>query len=141
MPTNMLNTSISGMPGDDHVMLLYPPKDKTIKVMVTQNDASRMLNCTVSGSNLANIKMSWMYNKEPIVNNFTQLLNGRKVSYVLAEIPGVYECIVRPINGVFSSGKIAGIFEVVMSGKTLSNLTVNPSLNGCNIYKGRHLLG
>lgn len=112
-PTDKNNSA----PTADQVMLVYPPKNETIKVTVTQSDVSTMLNCTVAGSNLTDINMLWTYNKRLLTNNSTELLNNRKVSYVLAEIPGVYQCIVQSsTNGVMSS-RIAGVFEVIMLGK------------------------
>ena len=112
-PTNTPSTN-SG----DKVMLLYPPEDETITLTVTQSDASTMLNCTISGSNLAGIDMLWIYNQQPLTNHFTEVLNGHKVSYALAEQPGVYECIIQSRNGVTSS-QIAGTFEIIMSGKNI----------------------
>jgi len=117
IPTNILDTNTSGQPGDDHIMLLYPPKNETIKVTVTQNKISTMLNCTVSGPNLTDIDMLWMYNERLLMSNFTALLNGHKVSYKLAELPGVYECIVQSTTDGVVDSRIAGVFEVVMSGK------------------------
>ena len=114
-PTNAPNTSTS-VPDDIQVMLLYPPNDKTITMTVTQNDASIMLNCTISGPDLAGIDMSWTYNTQPLNNHFTEILNGQKVSYMLAEKPGVYECVARTKNEVMAS-QIAGTFEIIMSGK------------------------
>ena len=117
-PTVTVNRNIS-VPDEPQVTLVYPPKDKTVKVTVTQNDPSIMLNCTISGSNLTGIEMSWIYNEQMLMNDFTELLNGQKVSFVLAELPGVYKCIVQSMNGVIGS-EIAGIFEVVMPGKNIN---------------------
>ena len=113
-PTNTPNMNTS-VPDDIEVILLYPPKDETITVTVTQSDVSTMLNCTISGSNLASIDMLWTHNNQPLKNHFTEVLNGHKASYVLAEQPGVYECILQSRNGVMSS-QIAGTFEIIMSG-------------------------
>ena len=113
-PTNTPNMNTS-VPDDIEVILLYPPKDETITVTVTQSDVSTMLNCTISGSNLASIDMLWTHNNQPLKNHFTEVLNGHKVSYALAEQPGVYECILQSRNGVMSS-QIAGTFEIIMSG-------------------------
>ena len=114
-PTSTPNTSTSA-PKDIQVLLLYPPKDKTIMVTVTTNDVSIMLNCTISGPDLAGVDMSWLYNTQPLNNHFTEILNGQKVSYMLAERPGVYKCVVRTRNGIMAS-QIAGTFEIYMSGK------------------------
>ena len=101
---------------DDQVILVYPPKDGTIKVIFTQNNPSTVLNCTISGSNLTGIEMLWMYNEQPLMNDRTESVKDKKVSYVTAGMPGVYKCIVQSTNGMMDS-EIAGVFELSMPGE------------------------
>ena len=75
-----------------------------------------MLNCTISGSNLTGIEMLWMYNEQPLMNDRTESVKDKKVSYVTAEMPGVYKCIVQSTNGMMDS-EIAGVFELSMPGE------------------------
>ena len=124
-PTDTPNTN-TNTSDDDQVILVYPPKDETISVIITQNNPSTKLNCTVLGSNLTGIEMLWTHNGNVLMNDFIESLNGKKVSYVLANEPGVYKCIVQSTGGMMDS-EIAGVFELSMPGK-MSNCNALSSI-------------